>query len=104
MRRTKKFIAVTLACLMMTSFAVINVNAAEVSSLGDVQISPAANCPQHNIATKYITSFISGTATHTYQDGPCTITTTGYVYADYCTLCGTVFGNFIVYTDSHSAH
>lgn len=95
---------------MMTSFTVINVNAAEEVSIDDVQISPAVYCPQHNIVEKYLTSYVSGTSTHPYQPSTseppvdCIVTTTTHVVSHYCTKCGTSFGNSYYTTDSHSAH
>lgn len=108
MKRAKKILAGILACLII-SFPVINVNAAEVTTLADVPFSIMVSCPQHSISRKYLTSYISGTTTHHYQPPgtvgvTCTITTTTHVFAEYCTRCGTVLGNIYEFEHSHSAH
>lgn len=104
MKRAKKLLAAVLACLMMTSFTVINVSAAEVSTLGDVPISVAAYCPQHNIVQKYLTSYVSGMAIHQYNYKDCTVTTTTHIVEQYCSNCGLSFGTAYYTSDSHSLH
>lgn len=109
MKRAKKLMAVALVCFMMTSFGAINVSAI-AETTGDVKVSAMSYCTQHSIAEKFLTSYISGIVTHKYQPSAnvppvnCTVTTTVSVYAQYCTKCGTSFGNVYYHWDSHSAH